>query len=978
MVRNQSDNTLINSGAAYVFVRNGSTWSQQAYLKASNPDSYDQFGMPVAISGETIAVGAHGESSNATGSNGNQANNLTSHSGAAYVFVRSGTVWSQQTYLKASNPGVDDYFGIGVAISGETVVIGARFEDSNATGVNGVQSNNSAVDSGAAYVFVRSGTTWSQHAYLKASNTGAGDQFGWSVAVSGDIVVVGAWLEDSGSSGVNGNQSSNTAADSGAAYVFVRSGTVWSQQAYLKASNTDADDRFGYSVAVAGETVVAGAYAEDSSATGINGNQAGNTATDSGAAYSFVRSGTVWSQEAYLKASNTEAGDHFGASVAASGDTLVVGANWEDSSATGVNGNQADNSDADAGAAYAFSRLYALSASSTHGSIDGTGDYQSGTTATLTSIPAPGYVFTGWTGDATGTDNPLSVLMDGDKNITANYAPDTSDTDGDGLTAFDEVTIYGTDPTLSDTDGDGLTDGWEIGLGRFSSIAGSFTWAQARADAHARGGELACFPTEDRWNRAMKTLGANALDPYTGLWIGASDATTEGTWTWLNGETYAFTNWGTGRPSTVTGNTLDFVEVSGGGGAEIGKWYDRSPTTTRDGYILETGYATNPLVADADSDGLNDGQEQAAGSNPFLADTDGDSLSDSQEVYLTQTNPKLADSNGNGTNDALEDPDADGLNNLAEVTQHGTDPLKDDSDDDGIKDGAEVGYAGSYFKLVQGAFTYPQAAADAAAKRGRVASFPNADDYTRVAHHARQTTQGYLWIGLSDAATEGTWLWTDGTTATYSRWLTGEPSGGAAENHVVIMEKSTQWADTSENYVAAGYIFERVGLDPLDPDTDADGLPDGQEVTTTHSSPVLDDTDGDGLLDGAEVNTHGSSPLLADTDADGLNDRVEVEVYHTNPTLKDSDGDGFDDLFEVNTGFDPALATSTPDALSTIRTAVEFRFNAANGVSYRIEASTDLDNWNTVETDIIGQSAVVTRFYSTENMPRRYFRVRRN
>jgi hypothetical protein len=155
-------------------------------------------------------------------------------------------------------------------------------------------------------------------------------------------------------------------------------------------------------------------------------------------------------------------------------------------------------------------------------------------------------------------------------------------------------------------------------------------------------------------------------------------------------------------------------------------------------------------------------------------------------------------------------------------------------------------------------------------------------------------------------------------------------------------------------------------------------LTGGQEINIIHSSPVLDDTDGDGLLNGAEVNTHGSSPLLADTDADGLNDRVEVEVYHSNPSLKDSDGDLFDDLFEVNTGFDPALATSTPDALFSIRTAVEFRFNAATGVSYWIEASTDLNEWNTVETDIIGQSAVVTRFYSTENMPKRYFRVRRN
>lgn len=126
------------------------------------------------------------------------------------------------------------------------------------------------------------------------------------------------------------------------------------------------------------------------------------------------------------------------------------------------------------------------------------------------------------------------------------------------------------------------------------------------------------------------------------------------------------------------------------------------------------------------------------------------------------------------------------------------------------------------------------------------------------------------------------------------------------------------------------------------------------------------------------MNTHGSNPKLADTDGDGLGDREEVAVYGTNPAVKDSDGDGFDDPFEISTGFSPTSAASTPDALSSIRTAVEFRFNAANGVNYRIEDSVDLNQWNTIETNIIGQGGVVTRFYSTENQPKRYFRVRRN
>ena len=160
------------------------------------------------------------EASAATGINGNQSDNSAPNAGAAYVFVRNGTTWTQQAYLKASNTEAFDRFGIRAAISGDTAVIGAIGEDSAATGINGNQSDNSATDAGAAYVFVRSGSTWTQQAYLKASNAGAFDDFGYSVAISGDTAVIGAWEESSAATGVNGNQSNNSAGGSGAAYVF--------------------------------------------------------------------------------------------------------------------------------------------------------------------------------------------------------------------------------------------------------------------------------------------------------------------------------------------------------------------------------------------------------------------------------------------------------------------------------------------------------------------------------------------------------------------------------------------------------------------------------------------------------------------------------------------------------------------------------------------------------------------------------------
>src|SRR5205823_2837784 len=160
----------------------------------------------------------------------NQGNNNASGSGAAYVFVRSGSNWTQQAYLKASNTGAGDQFAYSVAVSGDTIVIGAPLESSDASGVNGSQNNNRASGSGAAYVFVRSGTTWSQQAYIKSSNSEAGDLFGWSVAVSGDSITVGAPGEASNTTGVNGNQADNSAPESGAAYIFARNGSNWIQQ----------------------------------------------------------------------------------------------------------------------------------------------------------------------------------------------------------------------------------------------------------------------------------------------------------------------------------------------------------------------------------------------------------------------------------------------------------------------------------------------------------------------------------------------------------------------------------------------------------------------------------------------------------------------------------------------------------------------------------------------------------------------------
>ncbi|HEY1011917.1 MAG TPA: integrin [Herpetosiphonaceae bacterium] len=352
----QGDNSATNAGAAYVFVRDGDGWRQQAYLKASNAAAADTFGFSVAISGDTIVVGAPGEDSAATGIGGDQGDNSAASAGAAYVFTRTGTTWTQQTYLKASNTGATDNFGHAVALDGTTVIVGAYGEDSAATGVNGDQTDNSAPTAGAAYVFTQSGTTWTQQAYLKATNAQADDFFGASVAVSGATIVAGAFGEDSAATGVDGDQTDNSAPMAGAAYVFASNGAAWTPQAYLKASNAAPGDGFGYALKLSGATLVVGADGEDSAATGINGDQADNSAANAGAAYVVVRNGMIWTQQAYLKASNTGPQDRFGQSMALVGDALLIGAPSEDSAATGVNGNQGDENALDAGAAYLLGR----------------------------------------------------------------------------------------------------------------------------------------------------------------------------------------------------------------------------------------------------------------------------------------------------------------------------------------------------------------------------------------------------------------------------------------------------------------------------------------------------------------------------------------------------------------------------------------------------------------------------------------------
>ena len=311
-------------------------WYQEAYIKAPNNGANDQFGYAISLYGDLLAVGTPLEDSNQTTiTSGSTASGDDSSidSGAVYIYRRTGANWQQEAYIKAVNAESGDRFGGDVSLSGDTLVVGARDEDSNQNTITnglGASGDDSNMDAGAAYVYRRTAGIWLQEAYLKAANNSTNDLFGENVSIDGDTIVVGASLDNSNQTTItNGTtaSSNNSYVASGAAFVYRRIGTSWHQEAYIKASNNGGTDWFSESgVVIDNDTIAVGSPFEQSNQTTITngaGASADNSFTFAGAIYVYKRTGVNWAQEAYLKASNNVnlAGLSFDFSL--NGDTIV-------------------------------------------------------------------------------------------------------------------------------------------------------------------------------------------------------------------------------------------------------------------------------------------------------------------------------------------------------------------------------------------------------------------------------------------------------------------------------------------------------------------------------------------------------------------------------------------------------------------------------------------------------------------------------
>ena len=279
-------------GLAFVFVRNGTTWTQQAELGPADGATVEEFGASVSLAGNTAVVGAPREDVNGK-----------VDQGAVYVFVRNGTSWSQQQRLLALDGNLDDAFGRSVSIDGNTVAIGSAESD--------VGGN---ADQGATYIFERVGTTWTQQQKLTAADGQSSDMLGSSISLNANTAVIGAFADDIGSN-----------VDQGSVYVFTRTNGTWTLQQKLASSDGQANDAFGFSVAISGDRAFIGAPTDD-----LGG------FVDRGTTSVFIRSAGVWTLEQQLAASDGRAGDRFGQRVAVVGDDAVIGASGHDDGAAYV------------------------------------------------------------------------------------------------------------------------------------------------------------------------------------------------------------------------------------------------------------------------------------------------------------------------------------------------------------------------------------------------------------------------------------------------------------------------------------------------------------------------------------------------------------------------------------------------------------------------------------------------------------------
>jgi formylglycine-generating enzyme required for sulfatase activity len=530
---------------------------------------------------------------------------------------------------------------------------------------------------------------------------------------------------------------------------------------------------------------------------------------------------------------------------------------------------------------------------SIEGTASGAGSYLSGTYATLTASPSSGYIFGSWTGDATGSTNPRTLLIDSDKIVGATFVEDTRDPDNDGLTNYQEIIIRLTNPNAADTDNDGVNDGQEItdttnplvsdsdsdGLsdGVEKNLGTNPLMVDTDGDTYGDGYEVQ-FSSDPKSASSYPTYTLTLADNGTTTGGSFSKSGTQAhganaTLTATPSAGYLFGSWsgdasGTSNPTTVL---MDANKSVGATFAEDTRDPDADGLTNYQEIIIRL---TNPNLADSDNDGVNDGQEVTDATNPLIADTDDDGLKDGEEKTLG-TNPLLTDTDGDSYSDSYE-------------VENQSDPKTNES------------FPTYTLTLINNGTT----TGGTFAKSGTLAHGTNA---TLTA----TPLSGYLFGSWNSAAS--------GTNNPTSVLMDSDKTVGAT----FVQDTRDPDSDGLTNYQE---IIVRL-TNPNVADSDGDGVNDGQEVTDA-TNPLVADTDADGITDGEEK-TRTTNPLVVDTDGDGLGDLQEITITQTNPIVADTNDNGVNDALEdtdndgilngrevYQLGTNPLLADSNANGLS--------------------------------------------------------------